>query len=238
MIEKPQAIIFDLDDTLINFTGAAGDCWRMAYRRFADELPSLSEDEFAQTLKDYADWFWSDSERHRLGRLDLLQTRRDIVAEALARLNAGTKELGYLIADAYSAARSEALRTFPETHDVLTTLAARGIRLAMITNGRTDLQRAKIERFDLARHFEYILVEGEFGMGKPMEPVYRHTLGQLDLPPEETWMVGDNLEWDVFAPQKLGIGGVWMNFKEKSLPEGPQRPDRVIRRLDELARGF
>jgi putative hydrolase of the HAD superfamily len=30
-------------------------------------------------------------------------------------------------------------------------------------------------------------------------------MGVLGVGPEETWMVGDNLEWEIVAPQRLGI---------------------------------
>jgi putative hydrolase of the HAD superfamily len=48
----------------------------------------------------------------------------------------------------------------------------------------------------LARFFDCIIVESEFGAGKPDERVYRHALAQLQAPAAGTWIVGDNLEWD------------------------------------------
>ncbi len=33
-------------------------------------------------------------------------------------------------------------------------------------------------------------------------------------------MVGDNLEWDVAAPQRLGIRGVWIDRNGAGLPAG------------------
>ncbi|MGA9348435.1 MAG: HAD-IA family hydrolase [Anaerolineae bacterium] len=47
------------------------------------------------------------------------------------------------------------------------------------------------------------MIKGEFGVGKPDDRVYLHALDQLNVKPEETWMVGDNLEWDVRAPQRM-----------------------------------
>ena len=61
---------------------------------------------------------------------------------------------------------------------------------------------------------------------------YRLALAVLGVEPEETWMVGDNLEWEVAAPQKLGIAGIWMDSAGNGLPKGSTvRPDRIIRRL-------
>ena len=48
-------------------------------------------------------------------------------------------------------------------------------------------------------------------------------------------MVGDNLEWEVVAPQRLGIHAIWYDGYGVGLPpDWPIRPDRIIRRLKEL----
>jgi putative hydrolase of the HAD superfamily len=48
-------------------------------------------------------------------------------------------------------------------------------------------------------------------------------------------MVGDNLEWEVAAPQRLGIFGVWHDHLGAGLPPGSAvKPDRIIERLPEL----
>jgi putative hydrolase of the HAD superfamily len=53
--------------------------------------------------------------------------------------------------------------------------------------------------------------------------------------PEEAWMVGDNLEWDVAAPQRLGLRGVWVDGPGQGLPKDADVvPHRVIRVFPEL----
>ena len=53
--------------------------------------------------------------------------------------------------------------------------------------------------------------------------------------PDETWMVGDNLEWEIVAPQRLGIYAIWYDGYGAGLPaDSPIKPDRVIRSLPEL----
>jgi putative hydrolase of the HAD superfamily len=124
---------------------------------------------------------------------------------------------------------------FPGALDTLQRLCGQGIRLALITNGNADLQRRKINRFGLEPYFDYILVEGEFGVGKPDARVYQHVLEQLKVKPNQAWMIGDNLEWDVVAPQRLGIFGVWNDFARKGLPESSTvQPDRIIHTITEL----
>jgi putative hydrolase of the HAD superfamily len=47
-------------------------------------------------------------------------------------------------------------RTLPDAHNVFDALRARGTRLALVTNGASEAQRAKIDRFDLASRFDHI----------------------------------------------------------------------------------
>ena len=107
--------------------------------------------------------------------------------------------------------------------------------LALVTNGQSDTQRAKVERFDLARRFDHIQIEGEHGFGKPEARAYTHAMRALGVEAHETWMVGDNLEWEVVAPQRLGIFAIWHDHLGDGLPEGSTiKPDRIIRSITEL----
>jgi putative hydrolase of the HAD superfamily len=158
-----------------------------------------------------------------------------IAAEALVRCGCADGELAAAIARDYAARRREAMCLYPESRAFLDTLRARGLPLALVTNGDVVQQRDKIERHGLAAYFGAILIEGEFGCGKPEERVYREALRRLGLTPEGVWMVGDNLEWDALAPQRLGMTGVWLDREGAGLPaDAGARPDRVIRSLWEL----
>ena len=59
-----------------------------------------------------------------------------------------------------------------------------------------------------------------------------HALG---VTAPDTWMIGDNLEWEIAAPQRLGIYAIWMDVHGDGLPPGSTvKPDRIIRSLSEL----
>jgi putative hydrolase of the HAD superfamily len=87
-----------------------------------------------------------------------------------------------------------------------------------LTNGAAQAQRPKVARFDLARRFDHTQIEGEVGFGKPEERAYRHALQALAVEPHQAWMVGDNLEWEVRAPQRLGIFAIGHDHAGAGLP--------------------
>jgi putative hydrolase of the HAD superfamily len=144
-------------------------------------------------------------------------------------------DLANRVADRFGQYRDEQLCFFPGACETIDALKARGVLLALVTNGAAEPQRAKVERFDLARRFHHVQIEGEHGFGKPEERAYVHALEALAVAAADTWMVGDNLEWEVAAPQRLGITGIWHDVLGQGLPAGSQvRPDRIIRSLTEL----
>ncbi|OFW78513.1 MAG: hypothetical protein A2201_10135 [Alicyclobacillus sp. RIFOXYA1_FULL_53_8] len=216
---SPQAILFDLDDTLLAFDQGADfrNLWRMACEPFSQEFGDLRVESLVSSIQAKGKWYWSDPQRHLWGRLHMTAARRTVVETALQELGLTGGPLADKIAARYWTERERRFRLFPGALETLKHLKQLGIKMALLTNGEAQMQRAKIERFDLAPWFDAILIEGEFGIGKPDERIYRHALAELQVDPQFTWMVGDNLEWEVLAPQRLGIRGIWLNHRGADL---------------------
>jgi putative hydrolase of the HAD superfamily len=188
-----------------------------------------------EALRPARRWFWDDPERHRRERVDMLGAWQKIVMHAMQRLGPVDAELARAIARDFATRRRARERLFPEALDVLRTLRRRALPLGLVTNGDVTFQRDKIERHGLGSFFDVIVIESEFGAGKPDEAVYRHALDVLKAPATATCMVGDHLVWDVDGAQRVGITGIWIDRDAVGLPaDTPIRPDRIIRSLKEL----
>lgn len=182
-------------------------------RQHIEGLDDARTDEIVGAIKERAKWYWSDKDRHRIGRLDLAKARTEIVGAALEQLSPSDASLANRIAVDYGFERDAAVTLLPGAIETITYIKSLGIKLALITNGASSAQRQKINRFKLAGLFEHIFIEEEFGVGKPDPSIYLHAVNQLGVMPEEAWMVGDNFEWEVIAPQQIGIKGIWINPK-------------------------
>ena len=237
-VALPKGILFDLDDTILSAYGRPEVAWRKVTHEFATQIAPLSPDLLAAQISDVARAFWDDAARHKEWRAKLDDARREIVIRAFADLAPGAPPSLHLqraIADRFTRLRDEEMALFPGACETLDELKSRGVRLALITNGTGDAQRRKIARFALEHRFEHIQIEGEHGFGKPEERAYRHALSALSLGAGDVWMVGDNLEWEVAAPQRLGIFAIWHDAYAQGLPPGSTiRPDRIITRLPQL----
>ena len=154
---------------------------------------------------------------------------------AFARLGLSAPQLATELADHYTSEKEAAVTPFEGIVEVLEALCMRGVRMALVTNGSGPFQRNKLARYDLGRFFEHVCVEGELGFGKPDPRTFERALQGLSARPEQTWMVGDNLEADIAGAQALGVRGVWNDHAQAGLPPGNSvAPFRVINHLREL----
>jgi len=228
----PAVILFDLDDTIIDHTGGVDAAWQGA---LGDHVEAPDCADIRAAVREISRWYWSDAERHRVGRADLRAVTVEIVREALVRTGLDDADLARRVAHRYRDLREAAYVPLPGAVETLAALRAAHVRLGLVTNGNADEQREKIARFNLAMFFDLICIEGELGFGKPDVRVYTHVVERLNVEPREAWMVGDNLEWDVFAPMQLGLAGVWVDrFDRRVPPDAPVQPTRVVASIAEL----
>jgi len=231
-----RALLVDLDDTLLDYSGGVDECWHHACAAMAGPA-GIDPARLAAAIGETRRWFWSDPGRHRIERADMLRAWTRIGAHALRSLGRDDEALAAAIAEDFAERRWARMTLFPGVIEALETLRERGIPLGMVTNGDATHQRRKIARHDLERFFDVIVVEGEMGVGKPEEVVYRYALSKLRARPQDAWMVGDNLEWDVLAPQRLGLSGVWVNGGGQGLPKNcSMTPYRIIRAFPDVLR--
>jgi len=228
-------VLLDLDDTILDDSSTVDRCWRDACAPVCTGQLACEPEDLYAAVRRQGEWFWGDPERHRVGRLNLDAARAEVVALALAQLGIQRDGLAERIADTYSRLRDESMNALPDAIDTVRWLRACGIKLALITNGAGPAQQRKIARFRLHDLFDCVLVEGEVGFGKPDERIYRRALAAVDADSSRAWMVGDHLEFDVAAPQQLGLFTVWIDAHGAGVPPGRNVcPDRIIRRLSEL----
>ena len=235
MMDLPKALIIDLDDTILDSDGNADDVWSVVCQEFAPRLGVVSAKDLHTSVMDARGWLWGDLARARRARLDLPQARRDLLTRALTRLAILDAAVVDEISDRYSYLRDEKLKPFPGAVDALQRLRDTGVGMALLTNGSSESQRGKIEKHGLAKFFDHIQIEGEFGVGKPDDLAFRNALDALDVGPEDAWMIGDNLDFDIHAAQQVGVYAVWMDAQNNGLPdETTVHPDRIIKSLSDL----
>ena len=182
-IHDLKAVVFDLDDTLYS----EKEYVRSGYRKIADAFPVIENAEKK---------LWN-----------LFTAGKPAIDELLKQenmLNDETKQeciriYRYQIPDIhFYAGVLEMIREFRHA----------GLKLGIITDGRPEGQRAKIDVLGLENLVDYIIVTDELGgveYRKPNSRAFIKMKEQLNVEYSEMCYVGDNIKKDFTAPKELGM---------------------------------
>lgn len=196
-----QAILFDLDDTLISLRG----CEAGALRRSLDEagLTERFPDDYTKVSASFAaisSRYWGQRGAQGYSRDQVLEgSLRDLLAQF--NLDTGLAE-GLARNYWRDFCRSSALN--PGALDTLRHLS-RHFRLGLITNGYSDSQRGRLDAAGLTPFFDPILISEEVGIAKPDARIFEMALRALDLSAADVIYVGDSIGHDHAGCQNAGI---------------------------------
>lgn len=109
-------------------------------------------------------------------------------------------------------------------------------RLALITNGPSWTQRAKIEQLQLSRWFEYMVVSEEFGVEKPDPRIFAHVLTHMGVDATESVMVGDNPDADIRGAHAVGMRAIWITHAHLSYPNDLQPAWHQVSHVTQISR--
>ena len=219
-MEKPLAILFDIDGTLITSGGAGAESWRRAF----DELYGIPAD-----IGQYTDTGMTDPEVGRLTFAGALG--REPTSEELATVMAKRQEH---LPDAV--AESQGYRVLPGVEETLERLRDAGFLLGLTTGGTEAAGHAKLERGGLNGFFTF----GGYGSDSPdrVELTRRaieraeQVLGR-ELTPEQVLVVGDT-PLDIKAAHAAGaraVGVATGHYDEQQLHDAGA--DVVLGSLEE-----
>lgn len=90
------------------------------------------------------------------------------------------------------------------TDNVLSSLRKKGYKIGLITNGVSEIQRAKVCALGIEKYFDSIIISGEFGKNKPDPSIFYKMSEDLGIPTEKMVYVGDHPICDYKASKNAG----------------------------------
>ncbi|MGO4544818.1 HAD family hydrolase [Paenibacillus sp. 2TAB23] len=253
-----QAVLFDLDDTLLWDDRSVKEAFEATCQAAADATgvdPVALEDAVrreARALYESYETFpftkmiginpfeglWApflEGEQEEFRKLERLAPgyRKAAWTQGLKSLGINNEELGAKLAEQFPAERRARPIVYEETFRVLEQLKGK-YKLLLLTNGSPDLQREKLAGVpELLPYFDHIIISGEFGQGKPAAAIFKHALERLDIEVDHGIMVGDKLTTDILGANTVGMTSVWIN-RHAAVRNDDIIPSHEIKHLEEL----
>lgn len=201
----PRAVLFDLDDTLLDHRHAAHAAMLCVRERF----PAFA----AVPLADLT------AEHHRilellhrdvaLGVLDVAHARRERYRRLLAFVGGDERHAG-AAAELHRREYQANRRRVDGALEVLD-LIARERPVAVVTNNTVAEQTEKLATFGLAPFVCALVTSQEIGASKPDGRIFAAALQRVGCAAGDAVMVGDSWVHDVEGARAAGIAAVWLD---------------------------
>jgi putative hydrolase of the HAD superfamily len=215
-----HAVLFDLDDTLLDRRGSFEQFVREQWTRFCPAVQAIDQERYVQTL--------IELDRDGYG------PRKGLFGGLTARFGLQPDVADRLLTD-YRAGFPRACRLFPDAIPTLSSLRDSGLKLGLITNGSLRMQSSKLQCLDLSSTFDTVLISDAEGVSKPDARIFLRALERLDVEPAAAAFVGDNPEVDVAGARAAGMRAIWRRHPRHS---GTVEADAVIDQLEDLVALF
>lgn len=196
----------DLDDTLVDFGGAAQAALRDLYD--TEVIGSLfsSPDEWAEAYVTWNHHLW---DLYARGEITQDYLRLDRFAHPLRTVWRGTDEELTSYARAldplYLGRLAENTRLLPGAMELIEAVHTAGMRTGILSNGFRSVQHEKLRRTGLDGVVDLVVLSDDIGVNKPDVRLYRHAMELSGEPhPEAHLMIGDNPSTDIAGAVNAG----------------------------------
>lgn len=221
-----QFVIFDLDDTLLDFQADEAASLTTILTRY--QVPDLAVAK--RTYQAHNQRVWQKIERGA-DRTNLLNQRFQLVLGQL-----GIAVDGPAVQREYDHLLGQGFQTLPGAAALLTHLRQAGLTLLVGTNGVHDTQLSRLQGAGLAPDFDHVFISETVGYAKPDRRFFDAIFHAYPtLTTANTVMVGDSIRSDVIGAHNAGLPAIWFNPHQVQDTSGVL-PDATATNFDELGR--
>lgn len=203
-----EAVLFDIDDTLLDYGGAGFAGLRA---QLLGEHPALDVAGFEGAWDEWLRLEAAHYPEYLSGEVSLAEQRRRRTAGLLRHLGLpprGRAELTNWY-EKYLGHYEHHWRAFDDVAETLDALASRAA--GVITNAELEPQRRKLEALGLSERLPLVIASGAVGVAKPDARIFAITCERLGRKPAEVAYVGDRLTTDARGARDAGMLGIWLD---------------------------
>ena len=221
---KYDWLLFDLDNTILDFDQAMV----FALKKTIAEHHIPEQEDHLTIYNKINKRCWEEMEKGIITQ-ERLRTLR--MERFLNHLEMDISPIQF--SEAYHFHLANDIYFMPDAKELIEEWSAQ-FPLALVTNGLKEIQRTRLEKSDLEKHFQHIIISDEIGIAKPHQAFFDHVFEKIDFPKKEKVMIiGDSLSSDIRGGNDYGIATCWLNLQNKAIPED-NAPTFTIGNLGEL----
>ncbi len=196
-MSKYTTLLFDLDNTLLDFTRSEYICIQELFRESG--LPC--DDASVKRYSEINDMYWKVFERGEIeaeeiytGRFDTLSAEKGIPMDSAA------------LAKGYLEKLSGCIMKMPYCDEILSYCKEKGYTLAVITNGIPKCQRGRIGLSGIDRYISHLFVSQEIGVPKPEAAFFQKVFeGIEEKDKSKILVIGDSPTSDIKGAVNVGV---------------------------------
>lgn len=198
-----KVILWDLDNTLLDFLYAEKMSLRATFERFG--LANLTDEQIA-AYSAINNLHWEKLER---GECTKQETMRNRFIDFFQTL--GVEGDADAVCEAYEAGLADYIRFIENGYDVVASLKGK-YRQYAVTNGAYAVQTKRLARSGLDKLFDGVFISDAVGYEKPSVHFFQYVLNHIiSCRKEEILMIGDSLTSDMQGGANIGIPCCWYN---------------------------
>lgn len=219
-----KAVLFDLDNTLLDFLKMKMKCSKAAISAMRKAGLKTKEDKALKILLKF----------YKKTRFEGKTVFQNLLKEAIGKVDYKILSAGIA---AYRKIRTNVLNPYPNTVKTLKELKKRKLKLGIVTDAPRLKAWIRLSSANIARYFDFVITIGDFKKRKPSPSPFKMALRTLKLKPEEILFVGDSIRKDVAGAKKVGMKTVFAEYGdfEKIKPRNKyEKPDYVIKNIRNL----
>ncbi|ATB37132.1 haloacid dehalogenase [Cystobacter fuscus] len=214
---RPRAVFFDLDDTLIDRAGA--------FARYLEDLLSRHPAAFPPERR--------DQDVATLHALDARgSTERTLFFRQVTLAFPGLSLSAEALWEDFAHRLPSFIQPQPGIRPLVEWVKSR-FMVAVVSNGSSRMQRAKLARAGLEDVLPDVFLSGEVGASKPDPRIFTAALAHVGCAPAEVLHVGDDPVRDIAGATRVGMASCWISGG-RDWPNELPPPTLTVSRVDEL----
>ena len=219
MIKMLKAVLFDLDNTLVDFMRMKEACSEAAIHAMVEAGLPMEEKKAKKNL---------------FAMYEKVGIENQTIFEEFLKVEMGEVDFKVLAAGiaAYRRVKAGNLVPYPHVRETLIKLKEQGLKLGIVSDAPKMQAWLRLAEMNLMDFFNVVIALEDTGQLKPSDLPFKAALKKIGFKAEEILFVGDNPERDIKGAKGIGMHTALAKYGQ--FPKGNEKADHDLNNVKDL----